>query len=109
MDSLDTLCGAILTRRVVSFWYGDANSGIRVVEPHLIASNERDELVLCGWLLRSESALNERKGWHEYHVSKITDLAVLKERFGGPRPGYDANGGGRLHDVQCAAKPAEPR
>jgi len=48
--------------------------GVRVVEPHMIATNEAENLVLSGWFVGGASGSQEGPGWREYLFSGITNM-----------------------------------
>ena len=96
------ICAAIGERKLFQFYYGgDAAPGIRVVEPHMVAYNRRENLVLSAWYL-SGATESGGQGWREYLLSEMTSVSVLATQFGGPRPGYKPDGGKTFHNVQCA-------
>ena len=98
----EIICAAIRSKSIVRFHYsGDKAPGTRVVEPHMIAYNAENLLVLSGWFLGGVSESREGGGWREYLLSSISSLAVLPENFAGPRPRYNPNGGKIFHNVQC--------
>jgi predicted DNA-binding transcriptional regulator YafY len=98
-----TICAAITNKRVVQFNYDSSKApGSRVVEPYMIAFNQRNNLILSGWFLQGESASEEGPGWKEYLLDKISSLSVLEETFSPPRPGYKPDGGKIFRNVQCA-------
>lgn len=101
--SQTTLCEAITSKHVVQFYYDSKKSpGIRVVEPHMVAYNQKNNLILSGWFLGGETGSAEGPGWREYLLDKISSLSVLQETFSPPRPGYVRDGGKMFHNVQCA-------
>jgi hypothetical protein len=101
--STANLCLAIGSKRVVRFYYGgDGIPGYRIVEPHMVAYNRKENLVLSGWYLSGASESSRGPGWREYLVSSISDITILDETFQDARPGYQPSGGKTFHDVQCA-------
>ena len=101
--SQTALCAAIKGRNVVSFHYGgDDTPGYRKVEPHMVAYNRKGALALSAWYLAGASEKNTGYGWREYLLSEIASLIILDERFEGPRPGYNPDGGKTFQNVQCA-------
>lgn len=101
--SVPTLCSAIRSRHLVRFYYtGTEYPGFRTVEPHMVAYNQRDHLVLSAWYLSGASESQEGPGWREYLLSEITQVTELEGRFLEPRPGYQPSGGKTFHNVQCA-------
>jgi len=102
MSSVNELCSAISSMHLVRFYYEDQAPGFRVVEPHMVAYNRRNNLALSAWFLGGESASQEGQGWREYLIDNISSLSVLQENFAQPRPGYKRDGGKTFHSVQCA-------
>lgn len=65
--SVNVICRAIISRHLIHFYYtGDAAPGMRVVEPHMVAYNRKDDLALSAWFLRGASGSQEGQGWREY-------------------------------------------
>jgi len=92
-----TICQAIKAKRLVQFSY---DGGTRVVEPHMVASNEAGHYALSGWFVRGHSK-SGGQGWREYLLSDISSLSVLDETFAGARPGYNPSGGKKFPTVFC--------
>ena len=102
MSIVDVLYSAIRSKSVVQFYYSaDKAPGIRMVEPHMIAYNRKDNLALSGWFLGGASE-SGTQGWREYLIAEISSVSVLGTQFAGPRPGYRPDGGKTFHNVQCA-------
>src|SRR5688572_22649995 len=93
------ICAAIAGRRLISFYYKDAQ---RTVEPHMVAYNKGGELALSAWFLHGGSDSNEGPGWRSYLMEKISNLTVSDQTFSGSRPGYQSDGGKSFFNVQCA-------
>jgi predicted DNA-binding transcriptional regulator YafY len=94
---------AIGSKNRVQFYYtGAAAPGVRVVEPHMIAYNRKNNLALSGWYLSGASESGSGEGWREYLISEITSVVILPTQFSSPRPGYRPDGGKTFHNVQCA-------
>ena len=73
-----------------------------VVEPHMVADNQRNNRALSAWFLRGESESQEGEGWREYLLESITEAVLLDETFTGTRPHYNPTGGRTFHNVRCA-------
>lgn len=100
--SQETLCRAITSQQLVQFHYSsDKAPGTRIVEPHMVAFNRKNHLVLSGWFLAGASASQEGEGWREYLLSEMSAVTILPTQFSGSRPGYKSDGGKMFHDVQC--------
>jgi WYL domain len=98
-----TLCEAIASRNLVRFYYaGDAAPGDRTVEPHMVAYNAEDNLVLSAWYVSGASESYGGPGWREYLLSEMTNVTALPQQFAGPRPKYKRTGGKLFHNIQCA-------
>jgi hypothetical protein len=94
---------AINSHNLVQFHYNlGIMPGVRVVEPHMIATNEAENLVLSGWFVGGASGSQEGPGWREYLFSGITNMTILPQVFAGARPGYNPTGGRKFHNVQAA-------
>jgi hypothetical protein len=99
--SIELISTAIRNRCVIQFHYtGDSNPGIRIVEPHMLALNQKNHLALSGWLQMGVSS-SGGQGWREYLVASIGQIVLLQQQFGGPRQGYRADGGETFHSIQC--------
>lgn len=72
---------AIKERKLIALRYrGQAD--IRVIEPHAMYRDERDEVVVDGFQVRGFSASGRPPPfWRPYRVKKITALNVLGDRF----------------------------
>jgi hypothetical protein len=100
--SQQVICNAIANRSVIQFSYNLSNQpGIRTVEPHMVAYNQKGHLALSAWLLHGNSESNEVQGWREYLFSGISDITVLPEKFSRPRDGYNPTGGDIFNNIQC--------
>lgn len=98
-----TICRAIATRHLISFYYsGDAESGYRTVEPHMLAYTTDGNLALSAWYVSGVSGSMKGAGWRKYLLGAMSNLAVLDQQFQGPRPGYQPTGGKSFTRVQCA-------
>ena len=101
--SANTLCAAIQSLHLVQFYYGgDDAPGTRLVEPHMVAYNSKDNLALSAWFLGGASESQTGQGWREYLLESITNVVILPQTFSGPRPRYRPDGGKLFHNVQCA-------
>ena len=99
---VESLCLAIREKHLVKFnYFRDAVSGVRIVEPHMVAYNESNQLSLSAWFISGASESQAGPGWREYLVPYMTDVMLLPEKFLQPRPGYKPDGGKKFHSVQC--------
>lgn len=97
------ICAAIRSMNLIQFYYsGDDAPGIRLVEPHMIAYNKKDNLALSAWFLGGASESQTGQWWREYLLESMTNIVTLPQTFGGPRQGYNRTGGKIFHNVQCA-------
>ena len=100
--SVEALCSAIRSRHLVRFYYsGDKAIGYRVVEPHMIAYNSLNNLVLSAWFLNGPSESQAAPGWREYLITGISQVSEMVQQFAWPRQGYQPGGGTLFHDVVC--------
>ena len=76
------LCDAINGRQIVTFRYKGVS---RRVEPHLLGYDSDGDLTLSAWQLSGGSG----PGWRDFHVSKMSGLAIERATFGSARPGYN--------------------
>jgi hypothetical protein len=101
--SLQLICGAIRGQNLIQFHYAaGADPGPRLVEPHMVAYNEAENLALSGWFLGGNSESQTGQGWREYLLESISGVTVLPQRFLYTRPGYNPSGGKKFRNVQCA-------
>ena len=99
--SMQIVCAAIQSRNLIRFNYtGDAVSGLRIVEPHMIAYTRADNLALSAWFVSGASE-SQVVGWKTYLLEYMDAISVLPQQFAGPRPGYVPGGGKSFHNVQC--------
>jgi hypothetical protein len=101
MSVEELLCTAIRERKIVRFWYNDKAPSYRVAEPHMVAYNSKEKLILSAWVLAGESVSDKGRNWREYFISEIDQLRLLDGFFDGPRPGYKPDGGKKFHNVRC--------
>jgi hypothetical protein len=100
--SLPALCQAIVSRHLVSLYYtGDDAPGQRLVEPHMVAYTESNNLALSAWFLGGASESQEGQGWRDYLLESMSNVVVADRKFAGPRPGYNPTGGKKFHSVRC--------
>jgi len=78
------ICGAIESRNIISFRYKGVT---RRVEPHLVGIDSDGDLTLSAWQLSGGSGT----GFRDFHVSKLSGLAIESETFSGARKGYNPN------------------
>jgi hypothetical protein len=98
----NTICAAIASRNLIEINYiGNKAPGMRIVEPHMVAYNEANNLALSAWYLSGESESRRGPGWREYLLTDIANVTILPQTFAGPRPGYKPGGGKTFHNVQC--------
>lgn len=93
------LSRAIKGMHLVQFVY---KGEVRVVEPHMLAHNERGNLSLSAWWVGGYSQSGANPHWREYLLSKISGLKMLSGTFENPRPGYKRDGGCKFHDILAA-------
>jgi hypothetical protein len=96
---LQQLSLAIAEMRLVQFVY---KGELRIVEPHMLARNQRENLALSAWWVSGYSSSGSSPNWREYLISEITEVQVLSGSFSSPRPGYKRDGGTKFHDILAA-------
>jgi|HubBroStandDraft_5_1064220.scaffolds.fasta_scaffold325777_1 hypothetical protein len=100
--NLGIICSAIQSRCVIQFYYtGDTHPGLRRVEPHMVAYTSADNMVLSAWFLDGVTGSNAPTNWRDYVLSQMSQVTMTAETFSGPRPGYNASGGKKFHNIQC--------
>ncbi|WP_421725471.1 WYL domain-containing protein [Bauldia sp.] len=82
--SADLLCRAIKDRCTLTFTY---HGSAREAEPHIVGYDSDGDLTLSAW----QSSGGSGEGWRDFHVSKLSGLAITQQTFSGPRPGYNRN------------------
>jgi hypothetical protein len=98
--SLEVICGAIASRNVIQFYYtGTKSPGLRLVEPYMVAYNQKDHLALVAWFLGGESESHLGPGWREYLLPEMAQISVLPTQFAA-RADYNRNDE-RFHNIQC--------
>ncbi len=80
----DEICAAIAQQKRISFLYKGTR---REVEPHILGYDGDGDLTLSAWQISGGSGL----GWRDFHVSKLSGLAVGILSFDVTRPGYNRN------------------
>lgn len=106
---LQLISQAIRERRCVALRYEDQRE-LRVIEPHAVYSNERDELVLDAYQIRGYSSANRPTPfWRPFRLGKIGSLSLLKEGFT-PRvvEGFSPNRLKYRHGLVVAVGGAQP-
>lgn len=99
MTAGDLICRAISEKRLLQFFY---DGGTRVVEPHQLAYNDRNNLALSAYWVRGYSESHETSSrWRQYLADHMTSIVVLDEHFVGPRPGYRRTPNDKYHSAVC--------
>jgi len=78
----DIICEAIQGKQLLSFMY---ENRLRTVEPHLLGYDHSGDLTLSAWQMSGGSG----RDWRDFHVSKLSSLAIAQGRSEVPRPGYN--------------------
>ncbi len=100
--SVEVICGAIASRNLIQFYYtGTKAPGLRLVEPYMVAYNQKDHLALRAWFLGGESESHAGQGWREYLLPEMTQISVLPQQFVA-RPDYNQDVELIFHNVQCS-------
>ena len=84
--TVDKICDAIESKNLLKFNY---KGEMRLTEPHQLAYNKADRLVLSAYWIggysKSENTLNR---WRSYLVNQMASVIVMEQKFSGSRPGY---------------------
>ena len=88
----DLICNAIAEHRVLALTYSQTD---RTVEPHLLGYDSDGDLTLAAWQLTGTG-----EGWRDFHLAKVTGLAMTEVTFPGPRPTYNP-GDKTIRQVVC--------
>jgi molybdenum cofactor cytidylyltransferase len=80
------ICQAIRTRTTLEFTY-DGN--YRVVEPHVLGTTAKGNVVLRAFQVGGASASGPLDAWRLFDVALMTNLRATPNKFTGPRPGYN--------------------
>jgi predicted DNA-binding transcriptional regulator YafY len=99
MSAETIISQAIRETRLLQFYYdGDT----RVVEPHQLAYNQRNNLALSAYWVRGYSESGDiSTRWREYLVDEMSAIVALDEHFSGPRPGYKRTPNKKYHSAIC--------
>lgn len=73
---------AIKNKNLLEFTYKERT---RIVEPHTLGINLKDNEVLSAYQVDGESDSIEIPNWGLFSISKISDLKILDETFDQPR------------------------
>ena len=76
---------AINERRLIKLNY---EPGYRLIEPHAYGLSKDGNELLRAFQVEGASASGEHVNWKLFRVDRITQFAMLDERFDHPRPGY---------------------
>lgn len=98
---LDLLKSAVADRKVLAF---DYDGEPRLVEPHALGLNKKQQLVLRGFQVTGGSATNSF-AWKLFTLEKAENLQVLDLASQAPRPGFKAGDKGM---VEIFAELPEP-
>ena len=99
MSIADVICQAIKEQMLLQFFY---DGETRVVEPHQLAYNEKNNLALSAYWVRgySESKKTSNR-WRDYLLDQISSVVILNEHFDGPRRGYKRTPNKQYHSAVC--------
>lgn len=106
---LQLLTQAINERRCVAIRYRDQHQ-IRVIEPHVIYTDENGEIVVESFQTRGYSAAGRPTPfWRPFRLKKITAMSMLKETFA-PRTaeGFSPNKLKYKHSIAMVEDRATP-
>lgn len=93
------ICTAIENKNLLEFRYKDK---IRIVEPHTLGINLKDNEVLSAYQIDGESDSIEIPNWGLFAISKISNLKILDNTFDEPifSEGYNRNNL-RMKEINC--------
>ena len=93
------ICTAIENKNLLEFRYKDK---IRIVEPHTLGINLKDNEVLSAYQIDGESDTIKIPDWGLFTISKISNLKILDKTFYEPRfsEGYNRNSS-RMKEIIC--------
>jgi len=94
----ELICEAIRRKKLLKFRYGNST---RVVEPHTLGQDSSAHDILSAYLVRGYSESQKEPYWRFFRLSNVTLMAMLDERFPGPREGYNPKDP-RLPKVYCS-------
>ena len=84
--NIDKICDAIESKSLLKF---DYKGEMRLIEPHQLAYNKANRLMLSAYWIgghsKSGNALNR---WRSYLVNQMAYVIVMEQHFSGSRPGY---------------------
>lgn len=84
--SKDLLSAAVNDRQILAF---DYDGKPRLVEPHALGLNKKDQLVLRAFQVTGDSA-TASQAWKLFTVDKMENLSSVALASQAPRPGYKA-------------------
>lgn len=93
------IINSIKNQNLIEFYY---KNKIRIVEPHSLGINLKDNLVLSAYQIDGESESIGIPNWGLFTVSKIEKLRMLDDKFNSPRikEGFNRNSI-KLKDIIC--------
>jgi predicted DNA-binding transcriptional regulator YafY len=95
----DTICKAIKNKNLLEFSYKNMT---RIVEPHTLGINLKDNTVLSAYQIDGESESIDIPDWGLFSISKINNLKILDDTFDQPRFLEDYNrDSNRMKIISC--------
>jgi predicted DNA-binding transcriptional regulator YafY len=99
MSAQAIFCQTIRECRLLQFNY---DGETRVVEPHQLAYNKKDNIALSAYWVHGYSESGDTSNrWRDYLVDKLSAIVVLDEHFSGPRPDYKRTPNKNYHSAIC--------
>lgn len=90
--NIEHLTSAVEDRKVLAFEYDDQP---RLVEPHAIGLNKKQQLVMRGYQVTGGSA-TASEGWKLFTLDKVDHFHTLDLTSHAPRAGYKAGDKGMV-------------
>ena len=88
---------AIRLHQILRFSY----QGItRLVEPHLLADDQKGQVTLSAWQIDGGSD-RDPGGWKQYQVTEIQGMTVTNRTFSRTRAGYQSDGGAVFTNIRA--------
>jgi predicted DNA-binding transcriptional regulator YafY len=93
------ICTAIKNKNLLEFTYKERT---RIVEPHTLGINLKDNEVLSAYQIDGKSDSIEIPDWGLFTISKISNLKILNNTFDNPRfsEGFNRNSS-RMKTIFC--------
>lgn len=88
-EKCDEISHAIINVNMIKFIY---EKKIRIGEPHVLGITKDNKYQILLWQTEGDSKEGHLPNWRKFNVSKMLELEILEENFGGSR-GEDGSRG----------------